>query len=366
MSERICRWGILSTAGIARKNWKAIWQAANAAVTAVGSRSVASSQRFVDECQREAGFATVPSAHGSYEELLADANVDAVYIPLPTGIRKQWVVRAAEAGKHVLAEKPCGGDAAEVRQMLDACQQNGVQYMDGVMFMHSDRLNHVRAALNEIGSLKRISTHHTFCGPDAFLRENIRLNSSLEPLGAMGDLGWYSIRIILWALDWKLPTRVSSRVLSTFQRDDSPEPVPMEMSAELVFEGGVSANLYCSFITENQQWVNFGGTDGFVLIPDFVLPFRGADIEFDVQKSFYNIVGVDFAMERHRETRRVAEYSDGAANSQETNLFRTFSDIVLNGKLDPRWGEYSLWTQQVMDACMESARQDGAAVAMKS
>ena len=100
MDRPLLRWGILGAANIARKNWKAIWNSKNGCVTAVASRDLQRSQSFINECQAQAPFRPAPRALGSYEELLAAPDVDAVYIPLPTGIRGHWVKRAAEAGKH--------------------------------------------------------------------------------------------------------------------------------------------------------------------------------------------------------------------------------------------------------------------------
>ena len=140
------------------------------------------------------------TAYGSYEELLASEMVDAVYVPLPTGIRKAWLIRAAEAGKHVLSEKPVAASAAEVREILAACRQNGVQFMDGVMFMHSRRLGRIRDVLREgqsVGQIRRIASHFSFAASPEFFRGNIRAQSELEPLGCLGDLGWYSIRFTL-------------------------------------------------------------------------------------------------------------------------------------------------------------------------
>src|SRR5262245_20201809 len=124
MPQPICRWGILGTANIARKNWQAIRNAGNSSLIAVASRRLERAQAFIDLCQSAVPMGPAPAACGSYEELLARHDVDAVYIPLPTGIRKRWVVRAAEAGKHVLCEKPCAVNAADLREMLDACNKN--------------------------------------------------------------------------------------------------------------------------------------------------------------------------------------------------------------------------------------------------
>ncbi|HUA67452.1 MAG TPA: Gfo/Idh/MocA family oxidoreductase, partial [Candidatus Saccharimonadales bacterium] len=129
------RFGILSAADIARKNWESIFHSGNSIVTAVASRDVARSRRFIQELQSRAPFIQAPLALGSYEELLASPDVDAVYIPLPTGLRKEWVLRAAAAEKHVICEKPCGVSLADVQEMINACAKNRVQFMDGVMFM---------------------------------------------------------------------------------------------------------------------------------------------------------------------------------------------------------------------------------------
>ena len=102
MSESACRWGFLSTAAIARKNWKAVRLSGNGRVTAVASRSAARAQDFIDSCAAEVPQMGPVAAVGSYQEILDRDDVDAVYVPLPTGIRKQWVIKAAAAGKHVL------------------------------------------------------------------------------------------------------------------------------------------------------------------------------------------------------------------------------------------------------------------------
>src|SRR6476659_9732877 len=106
----VCRWGILGAANIARKNWKAIRLAENATLTAVASREPSRAKAWLDANQAECPFPTSPAAC-SYEDLLKRPDVDAVYIPLPTGIRREWVVKAANAGKHILCEKPCGPNA---------------------------------------------------------------------------------------------------------------------------------------------------------------------------------------------------------------------------------------------------------------
>ena len=235
--------------------------------------------------------------------------------------------------------------------------------MDGVMFMHSGRLDKLRAVLDDgqsVGQVRRISTLFSFAAPTEFHQSNIRAHSQLEPLGCLGDLGWYTIRFTLWVTRYQSPTRVSARLLNASGRADSPESVPMEFTAEMEFPGGVSANFYCSFLTENQQFATVSGSKGFVHLRDFVLPFYGSDAGFDVTNAVFNVRGSDFNMLDR--TRRVSahEYSNSYEDSQEMRLFRRFGELALSGKPDWHWADIALQTQQVMDACLASARQDGA------
>ena len=193
MSKTICRWGILGTADIARKNWLAIRNAENCTLTAVASRDLERCRRFIADCQQHASFDPPPYAFGSYEELLASDQVDAVYVPLPTGIRKAWLIHAADVGKHLLSEKPVAATTSDVQEILAACQRNGVQFMDGVMFMHSRRFDQIREVINDgksIGQIRRIVAQFSFGATPEFFQGNIRAHSGLEPLGCLGDLGW--------------------------------------------------------------------------------------------------------------------------------------------------------------------------------
>src|SRR5215467_6584867 len=105
MRRRPFRWGILGAAEIARKNWKAIQLSGNSIVAGVASRDLERSRQFIARCQAEAPMPAAARAFSSYNELVESPDVDGVYVPLPTGVRKQWVIRAAEAGKHVICEK---------------------------------------------------------------------------------------------------------------------------------------------------------------------------------------------------------------------------------------------------------------------
>lgn len=362
MTDTKLRWGILSTAQIARKNWSAIRHSGNSTVVAVASRDVEKSRRFIADCQADAPMAAVPQAFGSYEELLVSKDVDAVYIPLPTALRKEWVLRAAAAGKHVVCEKPCGGTVADLREMLAACRQHQVQFIDGVMFMHSARLPKMRAVLNDgtsIGAIKRITSSFSFAAPPDFFAGNIRARSELEPLGCLGDLGWYNIRFALWAMNWQLPRRATGRFLTESTAPGSRAAVPSEFSGELFFDDGVTSSFYCSFITANEQTATISGTKGYLRVADFVVPFFGSQAAFEVNNTVLNTRDCDFNMEAHASRVAVSEYGNSHPTAQESNLFRNVAAQVRTGRLNESWLEMALQTQQVMEACLESARADG-------
>jgi len=367
LNEPKIRWGILSTAQIARKNWKAIRNTGNATVVAVASRDVERSRRFVEECQRGVPFDQAPQAFGSFDALLASKDVDAVYIPLPTGVRKEWVIRAAKAGKHVVCEKPCANNVADLREMLDACRENRVQFMDGVMFAHSQRLAAIRQAFDDgvsVGQIKRIASAFSFCAEPEFFTDNIRAHSDLEPHGCLGDLGWYCIRFALWTMNGQLPRRVTGRLLAEHHHPESPAPVSTEFSGEFFFDGGVSAGFYCSFVTELQQWVHVSGTKGALRIPDFVLPNSGSELGFEVSNPVHRIAGCDFSIEPNTRNITVPEHSHGHPTAQETNLFRNFAKQVRSGRLNEAWPDIALKTQQVMEACLVSVRSEAQSTAV--
>lgn len=352
-----CRWGILGTAGIARKNWQAIRDAGNARLVAVASRDASRAAEFIAACQEQAPHPATPEAVGGYAALLARPDIDAVYLPLPTVPRKEWVLRAAAAGKHVLVEKPVGACAADVAEMLAACRRHGVQFMDGVMFMHGRRLGALRRVVDgELGRLRHIAAHFSFLADDDFLRNNIRAHADLEPLGCLGDLGWYCLRFALWALGEAAPERVTGRIHTATDAGAGGPGIPLAFSGMLEFPGGVSATFHCSFLAAHCQWAIVSGEQGYLQFSDFVLPFSGRHTEYTVVKSRFDVDGCQVDMHPGREVVRVEEPASNAPGSQEAALFTDFSRLVTGGTIDPSWGRASLLTQQVLDACLASAR----------
>ena len=346
----------MGAARIARKNWLAISCAGNSVVTAVASRDATRATEFVRDCQAACPFETPPEALSNYEDLIASQNVDAVYIPLPTALRKHLIIRAARAGKHVLCEKPCAVNAADLREMTSACEQAGVQFMDGVMFMHCNRLPLLRSTLDDrerFGEIRRINSNFSFLAPEGFLESNIRANGALEPLGCLGDLGWYCLRFSLWAMRWQMPVHVRSHTLNAHAG------VPTESSGELHFSGGVSAAFYCSFLANQEQITNVIGSKECVEFSDFVLPFTNEETAFNVRRNISSIVGLEWRIETQLQRTSIGQHGGEIATAQETNMFRNFSSQVLSGRLNTDWPAQALKTQVVMDACLASAKGDG-------
>ena len=352
------RWGILGAANIAQKNWKAIFHSGNSVVTAVASRDLEKTRRFIRACQTEVPFERPPTARAGYAELIASPDVDAMYLPLPAKPRKEWLMRAAEAGKHVLCEKPCAVTAADLREVLDACRQRRVQFMDGVMFMHSNRLPRLRGALDDaanFGEIRRIVANFSFSGSEDFFQTNIRANGNLEPLGCLGDLGWYCIRFALWAMNWQRPVRVTGCIHRESVCGAGVPPVPIEFSGELFFAGGVSAAFHCSFFA-NEQWAIVTGTKACLHVADFVLPFTNQELDFELRQNVFKPMGCEFKMESNVRHGAFGEHGGDSAVTQEANMFRNFANQVRAGQLNENWPAQALQTQEVVNACLDAAR----------
>src|SRR5215472_14688697 len=154
---RSIRWGVLGVANIGvRTVIPAIQRAPNARLTAIASRTPARAE----DAARRLG---IPRAHGSYEALLADPEVEAVYIPLPNSLHREWTIRCAEAGKHVLCEKPLALSSAECDEMIAACKEHRVLLMEAFMYRFHPRTAEVarlvRAA--DLGEVRMVRAAFT-------------------------------------------------------------------------------------------------------------------------------------------------------------------------------------------------------------
>ncbi|XP_058187695.1 uncharacterized oxidoreductase At4g09670-like [Rhododendron vialii] len=348
MSGKPVRFGILGCANIARKVSRAINLAPNAALLAIGSRSIDTATRFASEN----GFPASVRVYGSYEAVLDDPDVDAVYVPLPTSLHLKWAVSAADKKKHLLLEKPVALDASELDVILKACEHNGVQYMDSTMWMHHPRTAQMKDFLSDpqrFGQLK--SVHSIFCynpGPD-FLVNDIRIKPDLDALGSLGDAGWYCLRAILWAADYCLPEKVTALPNTEFNKSG----VIISCGASLSWGDEKIATFYCSFLTNLTMDITCAGTNGYLRLHDFVIPFQENVV------SFYDVSSSRFATLALGIEPIPSEHKVATDLPQEALMVREFARLVAsigeNGtEPEKKWAIISRKTQLVVDAVKAS------------
>jgi predicted dehydrogenase len=322
--QGIVNWGVLSTARIATKVSAAIREANGAELLAVGSRSK----------PRAAAWAAEHHAsriYGSYINVLEDDDVDAVYIPLPPSMHKEWTIKAAERGKHVLCEKPLAIDAAEAREMAAACRANGVQLMDGVMWVHHPRAADMHIPINDgaLGELRRVTSAFTF-NWDVVPEGDLRLSRDLGG-GSLLDLGWYCIRATLWAFS-DMPVRVYGT--AKYYND-----VDLSFSGTMWFDGDRIASFDCGFNNGLRKWLEVSGTRGSLVCDDFTKAWDADRPRFWV----------------HDGSGKSQEHVS-ATPIQEVCMIEEFCRIVRSGQLDDRWSSTAIATQMVCDALDASAR----------
>lgn len=187
------KWGVMGTAGIARGfTIPGIRQTDNGQLYAVASRNLEKAEAF----QKELGF---EKAYGSYEELLADPQVDAVYIPLPNTLHYEWTIKALQAKKHVLCEKPMAPNAELATQMVACAKENGVFLMEAFAYLHSPYTAAIKEELKSgtIGDV--VYMESTFITSD-YDTDNIRMWKATYG-GSLYDLGCYTTSQILWLLE---------------------------------------------------------------------------------------------------------------------------------------------------------------------
>lgn len=179
------RWGILSTANIGiKKVIPAIQKAGNGVVTAIASRNK-------DRASEVATELDIETAYGSYEDLLADDNIDAIYIPLPNQMHAEWAIKCAQAGKATLCEKPLAVNADEAQTMVDAFKSRDILFAEAFMYRFHPQNQRAQYMVQEgaIGQPQIMTAKFTFplSNPD-----NIRLSKALAG-GALMDVGCYCI-----------------------------------------------------------------------------------------------------------------------------------------------------------------------------
>ncbi len=255
MSKKL-RWGVLSTAAIGlKKVLPAMQQGQYTTVTAIASRDLAKARAAADAL----GIAT---AYGSYEELLADPDIDAIYNPLPNQMHVPWTIKAAEAGKHVLCEKPLSLTVAEAETLLAARACTGVKIGEAFMIRSYPQWLRLRELLDQgrIGELRSILGFFSYFNDDP---ANIR-NQAECGGGALLDIGCYCIHASRYAFG-----RQPTRVVGLIDRDPAMH-IDRLTSAMLDFPGGQSIFTVSTQLVPYQR-MHFLGTRGRIEIE---IPFN--------------------------------------------------------------------------------------------
>ena len=272
------RFGILGAAAIAKKFAAGLAGSPLATIVAVGSRTAATADAFA----AETGIAR---AYPSYEALLADPAVEAIYIPLPNDLHAAWAIRAAEAGKHVLCEKPLAIGAADARRMFAAARAQGTLLAEAYPYLSQPQTLRLRALLAEgaVGRVQLVSATFGFalCAPDGSPLgnpDNIRLDPARGG-GALLDAGTYPMSLIRLAVGER-----PRRVLATGRWTGSgpSDGVDLTVAATLEFPGGAIAQLSCSMATAGHRGATILGEAGAIetsyanhaMSADMILPLR--------------------------------------------------------------------------------------------
>jgi xylose dehydrogenase (NAD/NADP) len=243
----VTRWGILSTANINRVVIAGA-RAANVEVVAVASREQARADTYARQFE-------IARAHGSYDALLADDGVDAVYISLPNGLHHEWTMRALEAGKHVLCEKPYSRRAADVEEAFDLAERHGLVLSEAFMWRHNPQTTRVLELLPEIGELQTIRA--TF-GFKLTREDDVRLRADLDG-GSLMDVGCYCVS------GARLLGGEPERVLG--EQVAGATDVDLRFTGVLRFANDVLAEFTSSF-THEHSGLEAIGSDGKLFVPD--------------------------------------------------------------------------------------------------
>ncbi len=246
MNKKI-RWGVLGAANIAVKKVIPAMQAGEfCEIAAIASRDL-------DKARRAARDLNIPKFYGTYEELINDAEIDAIYNPLPNNLHVEWTIKAAEAGKHVLCEKPVAMTAAEARKLIEVRDKTGVKIQEAFMVRTHPQWLAVRdlIAQNRIGKLQAINGFFSYYNDDA---ANIR-NRTETGGGALMDIGCYCINLPRFILGEE-PRKVSALI----KRDDEMK-VDKLTSAILDFPT-CAATFTCSTQIVPYQRMQFFGSKG--------------------------------------------------------------------------------------------------------
>lgn len=323
MSPKKLKWGILGCAGIAKRS--VIPGVQNSGLNEV--HAIAS--RDLDKAKKTAEELNIPVAYGSYEELLQDPSIDVVYIPLPNHLHKEWTIRAAKAGKHILCEKPLALNEAEATDMAEAAAEAGVYLSEAFMYRYHPRYDMIRELISSgaIGEIRGIRGAFTFNNAGDI--NNVRYKKEWGG-GSIYDVGCYPIHAARMLLG-KDPVAATVNAFFSAEHDD----VDMMASGLVEFEGSVALTFDCGMWAAFRNPLEILGTDGIIELPS---AFVGSD-------NFYLIASGE---RKEIEVPNVNAYSLQADHLAHAIIHR--SPL----RFEPADAIHNM---RVIDACLRSARE---------
>lgn len=324
---RQLRWGIVGTGGIANSMASMIQLADHAEIGAVSSRKMDSAQEFAARHQ-------APMAFDSWKQMCQSNGVDAIYVATPTSVREEICIEAANQGKHVLGEKPFAS-LESVKRITAACRSNGVGFMDGTHFVHHPRTAHInRVTQEKVGWPWSIASAFQFSLTD---KGNIRYNTNLEPYGAIGDAGWYNMKV---AVEFSTPG-IEIKTVEAFLRRDKDTGAAVSGSGVIVFDDGSTTTWNCGFDSgAGIMDLRISGANGVIKLDDF-LSVRPSDqpADYEYRQAWDDTERVE-----------VASPKRGAAL-----MFEDFANMIGNPELIEASIRSTEKTQRWLDAIWESA-----------
>jgi xylose dehydrogenase (NAD/NADP) len=321
-------WGVLSTSRHAANTWiPALKKSQQGALSAVASRDMKRARQYAGEH----GF---EKAYDSYEDLLADPTIDAVYIPLPNNLHKEWVLRATEAGKHVLCEKPLGLDAAEAEEMVDAAHSAGVNLAEAFQWRHHPQGQKVREIVRSgsLGDLRLIDAGFSFM----LTRPNdIRWKPEVGG-GSLYDVGCYPV-----ALARYIAGREPLSVTAHAHWGDT--GIDDRLVATLEFSDGLLAHINCGFTLPLRRYYEVVGTLGSLAVNHAYNPQEDAPSE----------------VRRYGEDREWIETIQLRKLNSYTLMIDDFNAAIVEGRAPLFPGEDAIGNMRVIDAIYHAARNGG-------
>jgi predicted dehydrogenase len=327
MTDRKVRWGVISTANIGRAAViPAIQASSNGELVAVASRELEKAEAF-------AAKLGIPKAYGSYEALLEAGDIDAVYIPLPNSLHREWTIKSAQAGKHILCEKPLALNAQECLEMDAAAQQHGVKLMEAFMYRFHPRTEKVLEMIQNgaVGDLRLIHSAFTF---RVTRPENIRLQPRLGG-GSLMDVGSYCVNISRTVAGTE-PLAVQA--VARWGKSGVDE----QMVGLLQFPNGPLAQFDSSLTMERREIYELAGTEAYLSVPDAFLPGEK-----------------DVPIEVHRSRGAVEQILVQGAD-EYCLMVEHFADSILYDQPLRYPASEATANMRVIDALYRSARRDGA------